>query len=105
MKIVASNLPNPFDLVHFLPLMEDAKRAQTFENSMGVHGIIIPSNLGGRLTVSFGKKHKASDHVLAVVDTEGKLHRQGDNGKVYIDIAPGKRGKTGLCLANVLAPT
>lgn len=104
-KILASNILNPFDVVHLLPLMENRKNAQTFEHAMGVHAIYVPSNLGGRLTVGFGRKHGAPDHALAVVDTEGTMHRSDAQGRVFIDIPPGKRGKTGLCLANVRAPT
>jgi hypothetical protein len=103
-KVLGTNIPNPFNLLHALPLMENAGKAQAFTNVLGVHALAIPSDLGGRLTVGFGKKHEAHDHAMVVVDPDGKLHTPDVSGRVRIDFAPGKRG-SGLCLANVHAPS
>lgn len=99
---LAANLSNKLDVLHVLPLMESAKKAQTFDNALGVHAIFVPSDLGGRLTVGFGSKHKATDHALGVLDPHGVVHRPDVSGHVRIDLARGKRGH-GVFFASVHA--
>jgi hypothetical protein len=99
---LAANLSNKLDVLHALPLMESAKKAQAFDNTLGVHAIFVPSDLGGRLTVGFGSKHEAPDHVLGVLDPHGTVHKPDVSGHVRIDLLRGKRGH-GVFFASVHA--
>jgi hypothetical protein len=103
-NVVAPNILNPFSVMHDLPLMESRKHAQLSLNGVGVHRIFVPSDLGGRLVVGFGKEPDPKGNAMVVFDTQGQPHEPNGRGEVQFDIPKGKRGD-GVCLANVQAPS
>lgn len=92
LRLLAANLSNRQHIGEPLPLMSSSRRARVYESLLGAHEIFVPSNLGGRLIVAFGAKHKDSRNSLVVFDPEGVPHTVGANERVHIDVAPGKRG-------------
>lgn len=93
MSILAPNQLNSIDMIKPLLLTDSRGKATVFKSKIGLHRLVVPSDLGGRLTVEIGMQTPDPDIRIVVNDSSGNSHFPPDRDlPVHIDLAPGARG-------------